>query len=350
MPEGAHPTLLADYYYDHSSEGDLGAGDKWEQTTSLESNQVAEITHVEVFSPISSGTAGDLRRLTLIIDGQDLGQYVLINPYYWHNTAPPRAFIYNTVWQFGSGAIAETHPLMNLTLKAKKNFGIKAFAGDSAVTSSFRIRIYGYLYEEEEHLRRIFGDRAYTDPATIVDRNRGVSLDVTKDAIDVSIEHWDEMVGGVRQAKPQVFPLVRFAYNATATTANREYEFSHKANQVATPEENLFFELDENEAVFIQSLGVRSVEHLKYAGIKIGSVKYPGDEGFRVDYPVAHPLHFGHGYPLFPQDLPIFYAVPRLNWGFLIHDEKGRVFVQDDGTSISADNIVVAIQGIYVSL
>jgi len=350
MPEGAHPTLLADYYYDYSDEGSLGAGDTWTQDTSLESDQVAEITHIEVFSPISGGTAGDLKRLVLTIDGQDMGQYCLINPYYWHNTAPPRAFIYNTVWQFGPGAIAETHPLMNPTFKAKKKFGIKATAGDSAVSSSFRIRIYGYLYQGEDHLRRIFGDRAYTDTATIVDRNRGVSLDVTKDAVDVSIDNWDEMVGGVKQAKPIVYPVVRYAYNASATTANTPYEFSYTADQVATAEENLFFDYDENEAMFIQSLGVRSVNHLKYAGIKIGDRKYPAENGFRVDYPVAHPLHFGHGYPLFPQDSPVFYAVPRLNWGFLIHDEKGRVFVQDDGNSISADNIVVAIQAIYVSL
>jgi len=40
-----HYTLLADFYYDHSTEGDLAAGSKWEPSAKkLETNQCAEIT------------------------------------------------------------------------------------------------------------------------------------------------------------------------------------------------------------------------------------------------------------------------------------------------------------------
>ena len=65
-----HYTLLADFYYDHSTEGDLAAGSKWEPSAKkLETNQCAEITHLVLYPPTSGGAGLDLLYVLPVIDG-----------------------------------------------------------------------------------------------------------------------------------------------------------------------------------------------------------------------------------------------------------------------------------------
>ena len=345
-----HYTLLADFYYDHDTEGDLSAGSKWEPSAKkLETNQCAEITHFVIYPPTSAGVGLDLLYVFPVIDGAGIEEYVLFPGRYEWNIQPfPRNCIGASPVPLQLGTPGESM-LLNTTLKAIDSIGIRAFAGSSAVTASFRIQVYGVLYNGDEALRSVYGDRVYGEGASeeLYDAARDASLTVTKPAVDVAVDNFDMFVGGVRQQKPIVMPFVRFARNKAATTANTLYEFDRTAGQAETWE-NLYFDFDEREALFLRYLGVRTVDHLKYLGVKIGDRVYPKPNMFRVD--TMNTMHFGLAYPYLASDIPLFFPLPRLERGYLIHNIKGRVVVQDDGTSVSANNIVVATAGIRVSL
>jgi len=343
-----HYTLLADFYYDHDTEGDLAAGSKWEPSAKqLETNQCAEITHFVIYPPTSGGAGLDLLYVFPVIDGAGIEEYVLFPGRYEWNIQPfTRNIIGGEPLKLG---VPGEKMLLNTTLKAIDSIGIRAFAGSSAVTASFRIQVFGVLYNGDEALRSVYGDRVYGEGASeeLYDAARNVALTVTKPEIEVSIKNFDMFVGGVRQQKPIVMPFVRFARNKNATTQNEEYEFDARAGE-AEKWENLFFNYDNREALFIRHLGVRTVDHLKYLGVKIGDRVYPKPNMFRVD--TMNIMNFGLAYPYLASDIPLFHPLPRLERGYLIHNIKGRVVVQDDGTSVSANSIVVATAGIRVSL
>jgi len=358
------PTLLADFLHT----GAQAAGDTYDFTAKkLESDEVAEIEYIEIFSPIGAWPGEDLLHVVPVIDGHRIEEYVSLSGRYTSNMAPPRLHQMSgpsplqsnrIVFSFGTPGVED--PFLNTTLKAKKSISIRTRAGDNGITQNYRIRVWGRLYKGEAMLRSVFGDRVYGAEATIEDRNRGKSLSVTKDAVDVSIKNWDTFVGGMKQSKPEIMPMVRYAYNAVATTANSPFDFNYSDGDVANDWEDMYFDFGTSEALFVKGIGVRSQTHLKYMGLKIGDREYPrcaGDEKlFRVDYN-NNPLHFGHGYPLFPQDFPLFVPMPLLPMGYLIHNEKGRVIVYDDGTSVPADDgniptagIIACLQGIKVNL
>jgi hypothetical protein len=353
-----HPTLLADFVHT----GAQAAGDTYTFTAAkLEKDEVAEIEYMELFAPNAAGMSDfdKLKQVIPIIDDFSLESYVSLTGQYDNNMIPPRLNqiagpsamqMTRQVFRFGEPGVA--NPLLNVTLKAKKSINAKTIAGDTAVANDYRIRFYGYKYREESELKEVFGDSVYGAEASLVDYNRGKRLGITKERVEVTFNNWDMLVGGVKQRKPQIMPLVRYAYNKLATTANTAYDFEYLAGKVASAEENMYWDLSETEAVFIKGMGVRSPTNLKLMGIKIGDREYPRGVGvqlFRVDEQ-NNPLHFGHGYPLFPANLPFYVSIPVLPLGYLIHAEKGRIIVYDNGASIAANNILVAVQGISVEL
>lgn len=356
-----NPTLIADFFYDHSTEGDQAAGAKHTFTAvELETDEVAEIEYLEIFSPQIAGVAEDLKQVIPVLDGIAIEDLISLSGRYDTNMAPPRInqmagptplMSTRNVFKFGEPGVED--PFLNTTLKLKKKINIYTLTGAAAVTQDYRIRAYGYIYKEDSELREVYGDRVYGAEASLIDHSRGVRLGVTKEAVDVDRANWDSFVGGVKQAKPQIMPMIRYAYNAVATTANTAYDFDYDSSKVADTWENLFFDYNTSEAVFIKGLGVRCIANLKYMGVKIGDREYPrggGDEDlFRVDYN-NNPFHFGFGFPIFPNTFPIYLGIPQLPLGYLVHNEKGRVIVYDDGTSIAANDVVVAMQGIKVDM
>lgn len=350
-----HWTLLADFLQDSSQ----SAGDKWEPgAVRLEQNEVAEAVYMEVFAPIQAdGTIQDLRQVLPVVDGKGIEEYISLSGRYDSNMAPPRLNQFcgpapfgttREVFQFGTPGVES--PLTNTTLKVKNSIGIRTFAGDSNIDEPYRVRVYGVLYKTQEEMRRVFGDSVYGGESTLEDRNRNRRLTFTKEAVDITKKNWDMLVGGVRQAKPQVMPFVRYAYNAKNTTANTNYEFNYTANEVDFDYENMYFEFGVEEALAVSGFGVRSPANLKTMGIQLGSDELPKPNAFTV-LRNNNPLHFGHGRPQFPEDFPIFLPIPTLKYRYVINNEKGRIFVRDNGTPITTkDAIIAALQGIMIEL
>lgn len=359
-----NPTLIADFFFDRSVEGaDQAAGAKHTFTAvELETDEVAEIEYLEIFSPQIGGVAEDLKQVVPVLDGIAIEDLISLSGRYDTNMAPPRInqmagpsplMATRKVFKFGESGMESTDPFKNTTLKLKKKINIYTYAGATAITQDYRVRAYGYIYKEDSEIREVFGDRVYGAEAPLIDHSRGMRLGVTKEAIDVSRANWDSFVGGVKQSKPQIMPMIRYAYNAAVTTANSAYDFDYDSGKVADTWENLFFDFNTSEAVFIKGLGVRCVANLQKLGVKIGDREYPrggGDQDlFRVNYN-NNPFHFGFGYPIFPNTFPIYLSIPQLPLGYLVHNEKGRVIVYDDGAFIPANSIVVAMQGIKVDM
>jgi len=338
---------IATFKYDAATEGTLTAGSKWEDMIYLERNQVAEITTMEIFAPVTpDGKYLNLQRVIPYIDGVFLEQYINLPGKYDLLITPP----WNGVvrWRFEFGEPRQRHPLRSTTLKVARRLGVRVFAGED-INVDFMIRFWGVLYEEEETIVDVFGERLYGEgfEITVTEDVRNKTLTFTKPEVEVSLKNFDRLAGGVNQAPPKIMPFVTYAVNAKATTPNKPYEFKSEDGYVAEDWMNMYWNLDEDEAVVLKGIGVRAVDNLKGLGVIIGTSEFPRD--FYPADPDTNKWHFGladvQGY-----STANWFGIPRLEFGgFLIHDEIGRVAVIDNGTSIPANTIHVACYGIRIS-
>jgi len=86
--------------------------------------------------------------------------------------------------------------------------------------------------------------------------------------------------------------------------------------------------------------------------------RIPTPQSFTPETEGLNPLHFGHAYPFFAANIPLFRTIPKLEKPYLIWNEIGMVVVRDDGTIIPAANtgvepptgIVVALTGIRIEM
>ena len=334
-------TVLAEFKHT----GTLSAGNRWYQETKLERNQAAEITTVEIFAPTDdSGNPEDLDRIIPVIDGKSLEDIIALPGHYDRLITPP----WNGVvkWRFYFGTPGVRDPRRNTTLKAARSIGIEAYAGDSDVTGDFLVRFWGYLYEEDEALKDQFGDTVYGEETTIYEDTRGKAVSFTKEEVEVSTKNFDQFVGGINQKPPKVMPFVRFGVNANATTPNEEYVYRYETGNVDGKWMDMYWDLDEDEAVIILRAGVRSVDYLKYFGIRIGDNVFP--KGYIRADRATNKFHFGLA-DIYGYSKAQWFGLPRWELPLLIHDEIGRVVIKDDGTSIAADQVWVAVSGYMIT-
>lgn len=325
--------------------GTLSAGDTWEPTPVRLDKHVAEIVAMEIKAPFSAeGNEEDLLAIWPVIDGQSLEEYIFVPGRYSWNLFPyQKNVIGGTVLVFG--VPKNTDPLLNTTLKAADKIGVRARAGASDVTGDFIIRFYGIRYKTEEDLKRVYGDTVYGATQTYAEGETGKEISFTKPALDVTMKNWSKFSGGIYQDNPKIMPFVRFARNANATTVNSPYAFDYEGGNVALAQENMSFDMEEDEALIVERIGVRTVSNLKYFWLYVANEDRPYSKWTVSEE--FNPLHFGHAYPYVPNDMPLFYPLYELPAGhkIVIHDSEGEVRVQDNGTSIAANNIIVAIAG-----
>jgi hypothetical protein len=176
----------------------------------------------------------------------------------------------------------------------------------------------------------------------------GFSLDADaygKAPIPVTLETWDELPGGLRQSKPQIFPWFTYARNKAATTPNTWYSFEYDA-YAAQPWMDLSWNLvNKEEAYLVNYLGV--IPHANSKALRLyveGRITNP-------EY-TTRPLPEKNFFP------PAMYydtsvnanikrAGPRkLAMPFLFHGVKGGIQIVDNGTSIPADGVEVHVYGV----
>ncbi|MBA7476486.1 hypothetical protein ES707_11872 [subsurface metagenome] len=345
--------LLADYI--HTG---VQAADTWAKPSprdvgsELEKNEVAEVVFAEVVqSPVSGGGEEALKKIIPVLDGQKYGEYVSLSGTLSSVMAPRRRSIWGAKL-FSFGAPHSNDPTKSTTLKYTEHVTLECLAGTGGITGDYRIRLWGYVYKEDE-LPVAFPGGTMMFPAPIIEHPRGRRLMLVKEPIPVTGKTWNTLPGGKDQSIPKINPFVRYAFNKLATDGKSgDYQFRYTTGNVDESDENMYFDFDTLNALVIEGLGIRAdlAGHLAKTGLLIAGDYHP--KGLiPTDYD-DNPLHFGQTYPFIFNTLPenpFFYTIPRLE-RYMVWGEKGMVVVRDDGTAVAANDLIVALTGIRVEM
>lgn len=345
--------LLGDFVHT----GSQSAGTVWKPTAQsgdaeLDSNEVAEVVLMEIVPPVKAdGTAENLENINLVLDEKSYEEYINIPGTDTLLFCPPRTNAVNgVILAFGKpmvNAVKDGAPLYEgICPKYTKSVKVETTAGTGGITADYRIRLWGYRYPTQE-LARVVG--SVGGQLQIRDDRTNRTLSVTKPTIAVSFDNWTQLPGGLDQMMPKINPLIRYARNAKATTINTPYQLRYDTGDVALREENMYFPYDiENKALVVKGIGVRAPANLESTFLNIDGRDRPKKRWPTTQF--LNPLHFGRAYPMYPADLPLYFTIPKLERPYLIWQDKGYVAVQDNGTSIVAGEIVVALNGLLIEM
>lgn len=348
--EPAELQLLGDFYHTGTqADGSVWRPSAREGNAELDSHEVAEVVYMEVVPPINAGTPEALEEIHLVLDEKSYEEYISILGTDTYLMCPPKNNIFKGgLLAFGTpmiNAVKGASPLYEgVCPKFAKSVKIEAKAGEGGITQPYRIRLWGYRYPVQE-LSRLVG--SVGGRLEIRDERTNRALVVQKPVVAATWETWTQLPGGVDQAPPKINPLIRYAKNAKATTPGEAYQFRYDTGDVALRTEDLYFPFDIwNKALVVHGLGVRGPAALAYAFLNIDGRDRP-----KGRFPVAeplNPLHFGKADPILPSDISAYFTIPKFDKPYLIWQDKGYVAVRDDGTSIAANQIVVALSGLLI--
>jgi len=342
--------VLADYL--HSGAQALNT---WARPTpkdvggELERNERAEVVFAEIWSPVTgAGVEEELKKIIPVLDGQRYGEYVSLSGIRASVMAPPKGRIWGAkLYSFGTPM--SNNPLLSTTLKYSQNITLETLVGaTTAITQDYRVRLWGYVYKVDE-LPRVFGTMLF--PTSLVDRARQRTLALVKEGIPVNGDTWRTLPGGKDQGIPKINPIIRYAYNKAVTDGKSgDYQFRYETGNVDESDENLYFDFDDLDALLVEGIGIRAdvAGNLANTALKIAGDYHP--KGLIPTTYTNNPLHFGWAYPMFPNTMPLYYAIPKLEKPTLIWNEIGSLVAQDDGTAIVANALVAALSGIRIEM
>lgn len=298
------------------------------------SDEGYQIDNVWIYPPFDA--LGNLEELTvqLVIDG-DTFDLVHIHS----DTAPP--YLENSKWiALPLGNRKSNNPVLNTCLKGNKKIQIKTIGGKGGVTGAYTIKLLGDYFKGDAAVQKRFGSMFNPTQATIFDaRREGKSVSIYR-PVPATIANLSNMSGGAPKAdKPRVLPYITFAYNAAATTANAPFAYALEEQHVDKDWQDMRWDLGTDEAIYISNIGVKEVLHSKELWIQIADEEYP--KGDSTNAP-----HFDIGY--YTNELPFSNfnsEQPPRKYNILITNEKADIRIKDDGTSISADELLVGIWG-----
>ena len=345
----------------------------------LEQDERGEIIFAEIQPPVNAPGLNDedLRKVVIVLDGHETGQYISLSGIRTTLMAPPKERIWGShLYSFGTPR--STNPLLNTTLKYKQNVTVACLAGPAAAgitgaSQAYRIRLWGYVYKISE-LTTAFNGGVMQFPAYLVDTARGRTVTISKSPIPINGSTWQTLPGGVDQGIPKINPFARFAYNALATDGLQgDYQFRFTQGGVGDGAENLYFEFDDKDALLIEGLGINAsfntlippggvFPNLARTGLRIAGDYHPKGPTTRQSlFPtdaLMNQLNYGWlpivvnaVAPVAPLD--IYTVIPKLNRPYLIWNEIGYVTIRDDGVlAVPADplGVTVAVTGIRLEM
>lgn len=347
--------LLADYL--HTG---VQVANTWVRPTpravlgEIEHDERAEVVYMEISSPIDGGAEELLRKIIPVLDGQRFSEYVSLSGIYSSNMAPNKRSIWGAKL-FSFGTPMSNNPLLSTTLKYDEHITFECLAGNANISGDYRIKAWGYVYKETE-LPTVFGSMVF--PSYLTERARNRTLTLSKNPIPVTGQTWKTLPGGKDQSIPKINPFIRFAYNLNATDGIQgDYQFRYDIGNVADADENLYFDWDSLNALLVEGIGIKadpSPGHLDLTGLLIAGDYHP--KGLIPTQYLDNPLNFGTVFPYIhheagvPTEIPMYYAIPKLERPRLIWNEKGMLIVRDDGTAIVANDLVAALTGIRIEM
>jgi len=145
------------------------------------------------------------------------------------------------------------------------------------------------------------------------------------------LDGWTEVYGGLDASKPYIYPYIRYANNAVATTPNSEYVFTKVGSKVLHDEQELDWNFDKREALKIDHIGVSPQANHKYTR---GYIQGRDSNPYAWTPPGAENEY---SMPAERTAPPLNYNGPAsLGRGMIVWNTKGNIGIVDNGTAIPA--------------
>jgi hypothetical protein len=316
----------------------------------LPPKEVIEVYRIEVIPPVDAktGRIKRLRYVTVRASGKEFDT-IRIN-----SVMAPAEIHQNLAVALNLGVPLLHVPIIGRIPSAVENTTLKFKPGDAidvkvvpdedlADTDKIVVRLRAARVREESVLASVVGISTFS---------KTITLDAdtySAPPIPISLDTFDELPGGMRQSKPVIKPWVVWATNKVATTPNTPYEFVY----------DRFADYDWMTLAW--NLVNKEVAYLVYA-----VAVWPHDNSKSIifdvvgrettlEYPTRPIPEINWAMP------PMFYdmavnkdlrrAGPRiLAKPFLFHGVKGGIKILDNGTSIPARGVEVAVWGVKFEL
>ena len=352
---------------------DVYDGSKWTNQYELDEQSIAEIAGIELVGPISAtGIRDKLEYVRLRIDGEEY-KHININ----EMMAPPfSAYEPNSLTPFFGGMVKVGDNYEQLPHSFCHNIGVPMLLGGKTTDAvpkvgpgqkiSVEVRAprsaeggatisndmyvilsvvqcrtidmfsklgshYGWLSGNNIPQDFVFQDME--ENGDVAEYTVSKTVDMTEEGAGgaLSLDDWTEVYGGLDQRKPSIYPYIRYANNAAATTTNEEYEFTKVGSKVLHDEMELSWNFEKREAILLNHIGVDPHANHLYTRMFINGrdsnpYSYTPDSGLN-EYPM----------PGDRTQPPIHYHGPAaLGRGAIVWNTKGYIGVKDNGTSIPA--------------
>jgi len=332
----------------------------------LELDERGEVVYAEVWSPVDGGNNDEaLKKIIIMADGHEV-PFVHLCGVREAVMAPPKDRMWaGKLYSFGTPMSSD--PLKSTTIKYKQNITVACQAGPasagpapaiSPITAAFRIRLWGYVYKEEE-ISNFFGTMVFTG---LRDKVRNRTLTLTKTPIRVTASSWLTLPGGKDQSIPKINPVIMYAQNLVATDGMQgDYQLRFQPGNVVEEDENMYWEFDEKDAIFLEGLGIKAGSagflgtNLARVGFRIDGDYHPKGPTTRTSlYPVTigiNERNYGWAFPYQPITDATYVVIPKLERPLLIWNEIGMVVIRDDGVgAVPIDGVQVALTGIRLEM
>ena len=323
--------------------GAQAAGEEWiSPAYVLPPDEVVEVFRIEVIPPVGTGgVIKKLRYVTLMIEDKEY-ESLRINSVMCPLEHPSNAgvaldlgipYLHRPIVGKVPTAIEGTCP----KVARGQRLAVKTVA-DEAITEDYTVVLKCARVRGKDKLIEVVG-------TPVVDASFSLDTDIFYKTVPVSLETFDELPGGLRQSKPQVFPWFTYARNKQSTTPNMWYEFDYDA-YVAYPWMELTWNLvNKDSAYLVKALGV--IPHSNSKALRLfveGRVTNPEF----ITRPLPEPNFF---YPAMFYSTTVNDALKRagpkeLPKPFLFHGVKGAIQIIDNGTSIPANGVEVMVYGV----
>lgn len=327
----------------------------------LNTTEVGEVLFMTVEpAEDSTGTSYDLPYVQLVLDGEPYDPIVLDGGKLRNMAPRPNRLRRGNPVTFGLPTLnpqGKPNPWFQITCpKFTESVVPQVIVGATAVEADYTIYIWGYIYDATWLATQMpmVGGNALVVPDPLNDREFRVPGYAVAAKNGSWLSQWKTLPGGPTQgfsAGAQLYKLVRRARNSNATTASQAYNFQYMNSSdspaVARARDNLYWNLTENQAILLERFGVRGPQpsasgaDLLAAWVETSSEKQQRHPqgGVDVSY-LNNQLRFG----LAQGRSDTYDPVPPLTQGTqLLWNERAYSTVVDNGTSLAADTITLAV-------
>jgi hypothetical protein len=316
----------------------------------LPPKEVIEVYRIEVVPPIdeTTGRIKRLRYVTVRASGKEFDT-VRIN-----SVMAPAEAHQNLAVALNLGVPLLHVPITgripsaieNTTLKFKPGDTIdvkivpdEALTADDAVT----VKLKAARVRDEDVLRSVVGITSFSKAVTL-DADTYVAP-----SIPISLDTFNELPGGQAQSKPIIMPWIIWATNKQATTPNTPYDFTYPAfadYDWMTLSWNL---VNKEEAYLVYAVAVWPHDNSKSIVFDV-----VGRET-TLEYPTRPLPEINWAMPPMYYDINVNKELKRagpriLAKPFLFHGVKGGIKIVDNGTSIPARSVELAVWGVKFKL